>query len=138
MWAVLLLAPMIKTLVFKYGLPWIIKPWDQASKDIVQSFYDSYRGKEGTRRFLKILRWGNPKVVLGKTASLIPQVAVPTLILHGKEDRTVPVDFAMRAANLIENSSVHLIEGSHFFPLVMAEEFCKRLMEFLQKQKAMD
>jgi dipeptidyl aminopeptidase/acylaminoacyl peptidase len=39
------------------------------------------------------------------------KIKIPTLIVHGDEDETVPIEQSKRTANLIENCRLEVIEG---------------------------
>lgn len=69
---------------------------------------------------------------MAKTASLLPSVAAPTLILHGKKERVIPPSFASRTATLIPNAEVRLMECGHFSPLDCPDVLCAHLLPFLE------
>lgn len=59
-------------------------------------------------------------------------VTAPTLIVHGAEDRLVPVAWARRAHQLIRNSELVVLEGcGHWPPREKPEEFNRVVVEFL-------
>lgn len=60
------------------------------------------------------------------------EIRVPTLILHGAEDRLVPVSWAKRAHTLIRGCELHVIpECGHFLPREKTDEFNRLVLEFL-------
>ena len=62
------------------------------------------------------------------------ELAVPTLILHGAEDRYVPVSWARRAHALIEGSELRVFPGcGHWLTLERPEEFNGAVLGFLAK-----
>ncbi len=64
--------------------------------------------------------------------SRLPEIRVPTLILHGREDRTIPVAWAQRAHRLISGSRLHVFPGcAHWPPREKTEEFNRLVLEFL-------
>jgi pimeloyl-ACP methyl ester carboxylesterase len=63
------------------------------------------------------------------------EVAVPTLILHGAEDKYVPVAWARRAHTLIKDSELHVLpQCGHWLTLEKPGEFNRALLEFLAKE----
>jgi pimeloyl-ACP methyl ester carboxylesterase len=126
------LAP-IWTLVLWRLVIWKIEQRNPSTAGIMRSFRQPYTGYAGTRRFVHLLRWGDPAQVMAKTASLLPSVAAPTLILHGKKERVIPASFAARAAALILNSEVRLMDCGHFSPLDCPDVLCGYLLSFLQR-----
>ena len=63
------------------------------------------------------------------------ELAVPTLILHGAEDRFVPVAWARRAHELIEDSELHVFpQCGHWLTLERPEEFNRTVLEFFARE----
>ncbi|MBC7264059.1 MAG: alpha/beta fold hydrolase [Chloroflexi bacterium] len=64
----------------------------------------------------------------------LPELAVPTLILHGEKDRLVPVSWAERAHSLISGSELRVFpECGHWLVREKTEEFNRAVLEFLGK-----
>jgi pimeloyl-ACP methyl ester carboxylesterase len=60
------------------------------------------------------------------------ELAAPTLILHGAEDKYVPVSWARRAHTLIKDSELRVFPGcGHWLTLERPEEFNGVVLEFL-------
>ena len=65
----------------------------------------------------------------------LPELAVPTLILHGAEDGYVPVSWARRAHALIEDSELHVFPRcGHWLTLERPKEFNRVVSEFLARR----
>lgn len=65
----------------------------------------------------------------------LPTLAMPTLILHGAEDRYVPVSWARRAHTLIEGSELHVVPRcGHWLTLERPKEFNRLVSEFLARE----
>src|SRR5215216_1993796 len=61
-------------------------------------------------------------------------LAVPTLILHGAEDRYVPVSWARRARTLIEDSELSVIpQCGHWLTREKPTEFSRAVLGFLAR-----
>jgi pimeloyl-ACP methyl ester carboxylesterase len=126
------LAPFITPLVWHIGLPASLERHNERMSQIVAAFRRPFVGITGARRFVKLLRWGDPAQVLAQTAALLPKIAAPTLVLHGRYDETIPVDFATRAATLIPGASVRILDSGHFLPLNCPELLTHHLLNFLK------
>ncbi len=62
-------------------------------------------------------------------------LVVPTLILHGAEDKYVPVAWARRAQTLIEDSELHVFpQCGHWLTLERPGEFNRAVSEFLARR----
>jgi pimeloyl-ACP methyl ester carboxylesterase len=90
-------------------------------------FAAPFRGWRGARRLLRLLRWGDPEQLLGRTAALLPQLAMPTLILHGRRDGAIPASFAERAAREIPRAKAVFYDSGHFLPLDLPDEVAGQL-----------
>lgn len=67
-----------------------------------------------------------------ETCSSLPQIKVPVYILVGKEDKITSPEVARKMQALINDSSLHIIEGAgHLSNLENPEEFNKQLKTFL-------
>ena len=63
----------------------------------------------------------------------LPEITIPTLILHGDDDPLLPVPIAERAHRLIRNSRLEIIPNcGRLAPLEQPEAVNRALREFLQ------
>lgn len=99
--------------------------------DAVDSFGRPFRGFRGARRLTHLIRWGDPGVVLARTASLLPGFTVPTLVVHGERDRAIPRHFAERAAEAIPEAELLILPNGHFLPLECPDALTAALVDFL-------
>lgn len=130
------LAPPATALMWSLGIPWLIGRRDRAITNIVQTFRRPFKGFRGVRRFVHLMRWGNPAQVLAKTAALLPKISMPTLILHGAKDNAIPVYFSIRAQAIIPRAELHLLDYGHFLPLSCPEVLCDYILPFLRETLA--
>lgn len=66
----------------------------------------------------------------------MPEIRVPTLIVHGANERTVPVGHARKAHELIPDSELHMIEEARHWPQKEhPEKFTQIVERFLSKRK---
>ena len=66
-------------------------------------------------------------------APILEQVKVPTLVLHGTNDRRVSVAAAHHLARHIPDARLHLFEGRGHLPIFTATaEFCETLRRFVR------
>src|SRR5579863_7156619 len=61
------------------------------------------------------------------------EIEVPTLILHGRKDKTAPYPLAEAMQNGIKGSQMLTFPGGHLFFLVKRKEFIEAVADFLDK-----
>ncbi|WP_226004891.1 alpha/beta fold hydrolase [Natrinema salinisoli] len=62
----------------------------------------------------------------------LESLSVPTLLVHGKQDPLVPVEWSVRAADLIPNATLDLIDDcGHWTPRERPDRFNESLREWL-------
>jgi pimeloyl-ACP methyl ester carboxylesterase len=78
------------------------------------------------------IRWGGLRT---NFVDKLPTLAVPTLILHGEEDKYVPVSWARRAHALIRDSELHVFPRcGHWLTLEIPGEFNRVVLGFLARK----
>jgi pimeloyl-ACP methyl ester carboxylesterase len=123
------LVPLIP-LFWRVGLPLAVRQKGIRAREIAREFEGPFAGLDGARRFIAILRWGDPQEVLAITAELLPKIQAPTLILQGKRDGAVPPVFAFRAASVMQNAQIEMLENGHFLPLECPELVAELISRF--------
>ncbi|OWQ95287.1 alpha/beta fold hydrolase [Sphingopyxis witflariensis] len=69
------------------------------------------------------------------SAAMLPQLkTMPVLILMGRNDGIVPASHGQMIANLIDNSVLEVVPGSHLFPFTHAADISLRISAFLDQQ----
>jgi pimeloyl-ACP methyl ester carboxylesterase len=135
-----IVAPLAVPALFRVGLPSLLARTTPAAgaraaraeiQAILEDFQRPFRGRAGARRLLWLVRWGDPRAVLGRTAALLPLLTAPTLVVHGSRDKTVPRSFARRAAEAIPGARAVELDGGHFLPLDAPEALGAELAAFL-------
>lgn len=126
-----LLAPLVVLLIWRGGMRSIIERTDPALPEILESFHKPFRGWKGAGRLVRLVRWGKPEEVLGRTAGLLDKISAPTLILHGRRDGAIPESFAQRAAEIIPGAQAGFFDTGHFLPLNIPEALSDQLLSFL-------
>ncbi len=77
------------------------------------------------------VRWGGLRT---NFLDRLNEITLPTLFLHGMEDRLVPVSWAQRASSLVKGSRLHAIQQcGHCLPREKTHEFNQAVLEFLAK-----
>jgi magnesium chelatase accessory protein len=130
------LAPAETPLLWRVGLAWATGRGDPAIAQIARAFGAPFTGLRGSKRFVQLLRWGELAQALGRTAALLSGITAPTLILNGQDDRAIPVSFAHRAARLIPNAKLRLLDCAHFLPLSCPDALCNAARQFLDERLA--
>lgn len=112
------------------------KTWRRSAPEthrIIDSFREPFLGIVGVRRLLRLLRWGDPSVVLRRTAALLPAIRAPTLVVHGNRDPLVPRSSAVRASEAISSARIEHLEAGHFLPLESPDELSDAVLTFLHR-----
>ena len=72
-----------------------------------------------------------------KSYNRVPQLNklnVPTLVIHGEEDKLVPIECGVDTADAIKMSELWRIPGmGHNFPVELIDEFVERISNHIQK-----
>jgi pimeloyl-ACP methyl ester carboxylesterase len=64
----------------------------------------------------------------------LPSLRVPTLVLHGTEDRVIPVENGRRLAERIPGAEVVLLEGAgHVYHSERADEADAAVLDFVRR-----
>jgi pimeloyl-ACP methyl ester carboxylesterase len=63
--------------------------------------------------------------------SLLPGITAPTLVLHGRADRSAPYAFAEEVRDGIPGATLVTFDGGHHFPLTDRERFLAEVDTFL-------
>jgi pimeloyl-ACP methyl ester carboxylesterase len=101
----------------------------------LQDFNAPFSGPLGAWHLMSLLRWGNPAEVLASFPALLPELLIPTLIVHGSNDPAVPERFAIRASGLIPNSEMVLLNAGHFLPMNEPAAIANRLLNFFNTDR---
>ena len=107
-------------------------------KDIVHDFQTPFHGLSGAWRLMSLLRWGDPAEVLASMPGRLTELFAPTLIFHGTRDAAVPTVFATRAADLIPDSEVILLNSGHFLPMSDPEIIGRELSRFFATNRELE
>lgn len=68
--------------------------------------------------------------------SRLPEIAMPTLLIHGSKDKAVPLKDALAASKLIPDCQLHIMEGCRHWPQKeRPEEFARVVRDFITGQK---
>jgi 3-oxoadipate enol-lactonase len=60
------------------------------------------------------------------------KVTVPTLMIWGQDDNQTPVADAQIIHELINNSQLHILKGTHFVHQEKPEEITNMILEFIK------
>lgn len=79
-----------------------------------------------------------PRIVRGVPLEQLNAITVPTLILHGREDRVIPLDVAVRMHRHLANSELHVFgKCGHWVQLEREDRFVGELDAFLEGAAAL-
>jgi haloalkane dehalogenase len=130
-----MIAPAINLIFWKLVMR-RVHDGDRALDAMIEDFHAPFAGPLGAWRLMSLLRWGCPTDVLASIPALLPELRMPTLIMHGSKDPAVPECFATRASQLIPNSEKVLLDSGHFLPMNEPELIASRLSRFLHSGSA--
>jgi pimeloyl-ACP methyl ester carboxylesterase len=111
-----LLAPLVSLVFWRCAMQSALD-WNRDFRAALSDFHAPFSGLRGPWRLMSLVRWGNPNEVLASIPGILPEIWAPTLIFHGSQDPAVPASFARRAAVLIPNAELVVLDSGHFFPL---------------------
>lgn len=98
-------------------------PW------VIQLLRDVWKG-----RSLDTITWAVQGFTEWDRLSDLDKITCPTLIIHGEDDRIIPVEEALEMHRHIKNSKVHVFkETGHAVIAEKADEFNELVKKFLQK-----
>jgi 2-hydroxy-6-oxonona-2,4-dienedioate hydrolase/2,6-dioxo-6-phenylhexa-3-enoate hydrolase len=64
----------------------------------------------------------------------LPSVKTPALIIHGRNDRVVPLEASLSLLSMLQNSQLHVFNRcGHWVQYEVAEEFNKMVLDFVSK-----
>jgi len=126
------LAPLIRPLFWRVAMQRALEGAEYGD-EAVADFYAPFAGRAGAWRFMNVLRWGKPAEVLARVPEFLSHISVPTLIMHGAKDVAIPEAFAHRAAALMPNARLMILDSSHFLPLAQAAAVASALADFFER-----
>jgi len=75
----------------------------------------------------------NSVEAMAKYEIYLREVRHHTLIIHGREDRVIPIQTSMKLINLLENAQLHVFgKCGHWTQIERAEEFANLVLNFLR------
>jgi pimeloyl-ACP methyl ester carboxylesterase len=104
----------------------------RVTRDLVADVHHQLRAPEAERTFVAWLRGELRPFSLGTTyADRLAEVRVPTLLLHGRDDRVVSWRKAERAERLLPDARLVVVPGcGHWVPREAPEVFERELLAF--------
>lgn len=120
------LAPVVAA-ALRRALPRLLRRPDAVARGTAASFAAAFRGRRGAQRLRRLARWGEPAVVLARTACLLPAIAAPTLVVAAAHDRIIGAQHARRAAAAIPGARLWRLDAGHLSPLDAPEALAQRV-----------
>ncbi|MGA2730209.1 MAG: alpha/beta hydrolase [Terracidiphilus sp.] len=97
------------------------------------SFFANFAGLAGPWKLMRLVRWGNPQIVLQEFPSILRDLPCPTLVIHGSRD-VLPESFARRTADLIRDAQLIALDSGHFIPLERASQVAQHLLAYFNSR----
>lgn len=119
--------------IAKLGLQMIVYDSSVITSELIGEISTDLRkpgAGQAARSFQRAeVRWNGVRTSF---VNRLSELEVPTLILHGANDRLVPVSWAKRAHRLIRGSELHILpECGHWLNWERPEELSRIVQEFL-------
>lgn len=117
-----------------WGLVNVIHDPQLINDELIDEVYQMMKKPRIERAFISWqrseTRWRSLK---SNYVNRLSEIKVPTLILHGRDDKYVPVSWAQRAQRLIKGSELVVFpECGHWLPREKTEEFNRVVLRFLK------
>lgn len=112
------------------------------ASELPQPFVDDVRAKLKTPRSLQAFKQfqDNELSYTGRVATNfvddLASLAVPTMLIHGRQDPLVPIEWSIRAADRIPDAELKLIQDcGHWAPRERPRQFNDLLLEWLPDER---
>jgi len=128
-----LLAPLVHFVFWQIAMRRAIS--GESRHKVRRAFYEPFSGLSGAWQLMRLVRWGKPEQMLGEIPAKLPSLRMPTLLFHGIRD-VLPASFAERAAKLIPNASLVMLDAGHFIPLERPNQVADDLRAFFRVNHA--
>jgi 2-hydroxy-6-oxo-6-(2'-aminophenyl)hexa-2,4-dienoate hydrolase len=109
-------------------------PLYEASDEIAQARYEGSIDEESRNAYGKAMAWIQRQGGLAFKEADIAKVKTRTLVVNGKEDIVVPMAYAIKFLELLENSTGYFMPHiGHWVMIEASEEFAEVVMTFLAR-----
>ena len=132
------IGPFAIPLIWRFAIPVAFKRRDAAARRAVAEFRTPFCGWRGSRNFLELLRWGDPKDVMGRTRRILMSLNCSVLVIHGRKDPAIPLRFPAEAASLAPRGALEVMDARHFLPIDEPALLSEHLQSFLRERHAVD
>ncbi|MFA6426839.1 MAG: alpha/beta hydrolase [Candidatus Magasanikbacteria bacterium] len=113
--------------MYLFKLPFLEKFDSFAKKLLYTVAHSDYNETSGIKRDIF------KKIIEQDRGELLPQVNIPTLLVHGTLDTYVPVAYARRATKLIPDAKLEIIDrGKHGLHIQQPEHFYTVIKQFAE------
>lgn len=107
-----------------------------ATKDLIQTRYESSKQPGFQESFSSMFpapRQNSVEAMAGNQA-YIRNIPHDTLIIHGREDRVIPIETSMKLMELIDNAQLHVFgKCGHWTQIEHTEEFAELISSFFKR-----
>jgi len=104
-----------------------------ATADLIKTRYESSIQEGFQESFCQMFPEPrqNSVAALAANENLIPQISQETLIIHGREDRVIPLENSYKLLQLIDKAQLHVFgHCGHWTQIEHTEEFANLLLNF--------
>jgi pimeloyl-ACP methyl ester carboxylesterase len=125
-----ILAPFVNAIFWKVAMRMALQDSPSGYDSVIEDFRAPFSGLLGSWRLMSIMRFGDPAEILAAVPEMLPQLAMPTLVFHGAQDRAIPELFAQRVSKLVPHSRFLSVDAGHFIPLHKPDLVASELRHF--------
>lgn len=117
-------------------------PYDHAviTDELVEERYQASLipgAQEGLRKLLAKPKEEGDTILSGMPEKVVSGIEHPTLVLHGREDKVIPIEMGLKLANFMPNADFHMFSKcGHWVMAERFEEFVRLVTEHFLKDKS--
>ncbi|MDR1538936.1 MAG: alpha/beta fold hydrolase [Clostridiales bacterium] len=107
-----------------------------ATKDLIKTRYESSKQPGFQESFSAMFPQPRQKSVesMAGNQNYIRNIAHETLIIHGREDRVIPLETSLKLIQLIDNAQLHVFgHCGHWTQIEKTQEFADLLLNFFKR-----
>lgn len=113
-----------------FSLPFLASPRDAATKLLYRAAHSDYAETSGIQREIY------KKITRQDVSHVLPQIAIPTLVIWGEHDRQIPIRFGKKIARYIPNATFIAVKnGTHGLHHETKKELLEAIAQFLDNRK---
>jgi 2-hydroxymuconate-semialdehyde hydrolase len=112
-------------------LDFVVNP-DVVTGELIEARYRAASLPGAPERYAAVIKARNASPTMDEEA--LARLDIPAMVIHGRQDRVVPLQLAMRLFNLIKKADLHIIDGcGHWAQIERAGLFNALVADFMAR-----